>query len=132
MVLTISSGKAPEPKDVSVTISVVLPQNADALDFTVWVDGIQDAAQSVRVDPKLTKDISVKLTNKADKKSTVVIRLNGKDYQSWEVDYSNASATLTKNYGYEVPSNPDTPDTKPDTPEKPDDSKDDDKQDKKD
>ena len=132
VVLTISSGKAPEPEDVSVTISVVLPQNADALDFTVWVDGIQDAAQSVRVDPKLTKDISVKLTNKADKKSTVVIRLNGKDYQSWEVDYSNASATLTKNYGYEVPTNPDTPDTKPDTPEKPDDSKDDDKQDKKD
>ena len=126
VILTISNGIPPEPVKVTISFNVILPTTAtQALDLTVWVDGVQDTSKNVRVDPTLITSTPVKLTANEDTTASVIIRLNGKNYQMWTLDFSNGgSAICVRDYGWveEPPvtstpssSNPDSSSSEPDS-----------------
>ncbi len=102
VILTISNGIPPEPVKVTISFNVILPTTAtQALDLTVWVNGVQDTSKNVRVDPTLITSTPVKLTANENTTASVIIRLNGKNYQMWTLDFSNGgSATRVRDYGW--------------------------------
>ena len=101
IVLTISSGNAPAPVENTVSINVVLPKKtaSGALTLTVWVNGEQIQSQNKTVDPTLTGSVTVVLTG-SDTQANVMVRLNGKDYQQYMVNFQDKSATLVIDFGY--------------------------------
>ena len=104
VVLTVSSGKPPQPVEVTGKFDVHLPTTANAaLDFTVWIDGVQDTSQTKRVDPALTGTVTVQVTGLENTTVSVMIRLNGVDYQNWQIDFSTGQARLVRDYGFVVP-----------------------------
>ncbi len=118
VILTVSNGIPPEPNKVTIAFNVVLPTTATkAVDLTVWVDGVQDTSKTVRVDPTLIASTPVKLTANEGTTSSVIIRINGKNYQMWTLEFSNGgTATKVRDYGYsEEPPVTSTP-TSSDTP----------------
>ncbi len=102
VILTISNGIPPEPNKITIAFNVILPTTATkAVDLTVWVDGVQDTSKTVRVDPTLISSTPVKLTANEGTTSSVIIRLNGKNYQMWTLEFSNGgTATKVRDYGY--------------------------------
>ncbi len=101
IVLTISSGNPPAPVEKTVSIQVVLPKKlaSSSLELTVWANGEQIQSQNKTVDPSLTNTTNVTLTG-TDKNVNVMIRLNGKDYQQWTVNFQDETANLVRDYGY--------------------------------
>ena len=102
VLLTVSKG--PEPiTEKTVSFAVTLPSSATTiLNMTVWMDGVQIESATKNIDPTLTTATTVTLSGVEDGVS-VIVRLDGKDYQQWTVDFQSQQATLTRDYGYEVP-----------------------------
>lgn len=102
VILTVSNGIAPEPKKITISFAVALPTTATkAVDLTVWVNGIQDTSKSVRVDPSLITSTSISLTAEEGTTSSVMIRINGKDYQMWALEFSDGGiANRIRDYPY--------------------------------
>ncbi len=99
--LTISSGNPPAPVENTVTFNVTLPKKtaSTSLALTVWANGEQVQSQDKNLDPSLTGSTSISLTG-TDTEVTVMVRLNGKDYQQWMVNFQEKTASLVRDYGY--------------------------------
>ena len=100
--VTLTISKGPEPiREHTVSFNVTLPTTANTvLEMTVWMNGVQ--VDSRRVDPSLTTSTQVSLSGEANGVS-VVIRMNGKDYQQWVVDFADEKAYIVRDYGYTQP-----------------------------
>ena len=99
--LTISSGNPPAPVENTVTFNVTLPKKtaSTSLALTVWANGEQVQSQNKNLDPSLTGSTTISLIGTATE-VTVMVRLNGKDYQQWVVNFQEKTASLVRDYGY--------------------------------
>jgi beta-lactam-binding protein with PASTA domain len=105
VLLTISNGIPPAPVEVTVSFNVILPTTArEAVDLTVWIDGVQDATKSLRVDPTLVTSTPISVTGEEGTVISVMIRLNNSDYQLWEIAFEGkGEAIKIRDYGFVVP-----------------------------
>ena len=67
--------------------------------MTVWANGEQVQSQNKNLDPSLTGSTTISLIGTATE-VTVMVRLNGKDYQQWVVNFQEKTASLVRDYGY--------------------------------
>ncbi|MDD6174264.1 MAG: Stk1 family PASTA domain-containing Ser/Thr kinase [Firmicutes bacterium] len=99
--LTISSGNPPAPVENTVAFDVTLPKKtvSASLALTVWANGEQVESQNKNLDPSLTGSTTITLVG-TDTDVNVMVRLNGKDYQQWSVNFQEKTASLVRDYGY--------------------------------
>ena len=85
----------------TVAFDVTLPKKtaSASLALTVWANGEQVESQNKNLDPSLTGSTTITLVG-TDTDVNVMVRLNGKDYQQWSVNFQEKTASLVRDYGY--------------------------------
>lgn len=98
VVITCSKGKK-EKKEA--TIYVDMPQNLNKdVEVTVLVDGKVNEEYSKTLNPSQNTTYTIKIKGKD--KVSVVVRINGKDYREYSVDYEEGYVTTVHAYELEV------------------------------
>ncbi|MDR1002374.1 MAG: Stk1 family PASTA domain-containing Ser/Thr kinase [Oscillospiraceae bacterium] len=94
---TISNGKAPTKE---ARLVVRLPANVDQmLPLEIYLGDVK--VRGVTVNPVANPEFSITLTGTGVKTATVYI--NGSKYQDYSIDFDSGTATLTRDYGFKVP-----------------------------
>lgn len=98
VVITCSKGEK-EKKEATIYVDMPTSVNEN-VEVTVLVDGKVDSANSKTVNPSQTPTYTIKIKGKD--KISVVVRINGKDYREYSVDYEEGYVTTVNSYDYVV------------------------------
>ena len=92
-----SNGSAPRKE---VKVDVTLPSGVDqVLPMAIYLDG--QKVKAVSVNPVVTDAYSVTLAGSGD--ATLTIYINDDKYRDYKLDFENGTYTITRDYGFEVP-----------------------------
>ena len=98
VVITCSKGEK-EKKEATIYVDMPTSVNED-VEVTVLVDGKVDSANSKTLNPSQTSTYTLKIKGKD--KVTVLVRINGKDYREYSIDYEEGYVTTVNSYDYVV------------------------------
>ena len=99
VVITCSKGEK-EKKEATIYVDMPTSVNED-VEVTVLVDGKVNSEYSKTINPSQTPTYTVKIKGKD--KVSVVVRINGKDYREYSIDYEEGYVTTVNSYDYVVP-----------------------------
>ena len=98
VVITCSKGEK-EKKEATIYVDMPTSVNED-VEVTVLVDGKVNSANSKTLNPSQTPTYTIKIKGKD--KVTVLVRINGKDYREYSIDYEEGYVTTVNSYDYVV------------------------------
>ena len=99
VVITCSKGQK-EKKEATIYVDMPKDLNED-VEVTVLVDGKVNQEYSKTLNPSQNTTYTIKIKGK--EKVTVVVRINGKDYREYAIDYDEGYVTTVHAYELEVP-----------------------------
>ncbi|MCI8359871.1 MAG: PASTA domain-containing protein, partial [Clostridiales bacterium] len=105
--MTVSTGVPPqtEPTEYTADLEIKLPDDYETSVYTVsaWLDG--EEIKSVKVDSSQRHSYTFTLTS-ANETASVQIKIEGKPYLDYTVNFKESSAKLVKTYTYTPASTP--------------------------
>lgn len=102
VVITCSKGEK-EKKEATIYVDMPSTVNED-VEVTILVDGKVNQEYSKTLNPSQNSTYTIKIKGK--EKVSVVVRINGKDYREYSIDYDEGTVTTVHMYDYVVETTP--------------------------